>query len=325
MPPGVNSCSDRASGSRRESDAGAVVKPAALPEPLGAAAFSTASARAAGVPPQRLRRSDLIGLYRGVHSPAATLESAAAPTLLDRARAYSARMPDGHRFSHVTAAELNSLRMPENFTHEVLHVTATSGRAPESAGVTGHLSQRIVRLHPAPLRCSSAIDSWIECASLLSLDDLIVMGDGLVSRRNPLATLDELRAAVSSYGSGRGASRLRTALAWIRPGSDSAPETKLRLVVVRAGFAEPEVNGQIRNSSGALIAHGDLVLRAARVVLEYEGRQHAEDTRQFGIDIARLDDIMEERWRVIRVDRKLLNSRATLLGKIRRAVDRGTT
>jgi very-short-patch-repair endonuclease len=97
----------------------------------------------------------------------------------------------------------------------------------------------------------------------------------------------------------------------------------LRLVVVRAGFPEPEVNGRILNEYGAEIAHGDLVFRRFRLILEYDGGHHRDDDRQFDIDIDRLDALMEDEWRVIRVNKNLMARRATLLGKIRRGLARG--
>jgi len=72
-----------------------------------------------------------------------------------------------------------------------------------------------------------------------------------------------------------------------------------------------------------MVAHGDLVWPEFRVVLEYEGRQHAEDSRQFAIDIRRLDDIAALEYRVIRVDRQLFAARSDLLQRISGALVRG--
>ncbi len=163
--------------------------------------------------------------------------------------------------------------------------------------------------------------AWAQCASILDVDDLIVMGDGLVARKHPLATLEQLAGEVSGHAGARGIRKLEKAFLEIRGGTDSAMETVLRLVLVRAGFPEPEVNGEIRNEYGVVIAHGDLVYREQRVVIEYDGEVHWE-RKQYISDIARLDDIMEVGWRVIRVDSSLLARRATLLGKVRRALAR---
>jgi hypothetical protein len=176
---------------------------------------------------------------------------------------------------------------------------------------------------------SSAVDTWLSLASMLSLDDLVVMGDGLVSRVGPLTDLANLERAIAAVPGRRGQRQLIAAFRAIRPNTDSARETLLRLLIVRAGFPEPEVNGAITNSFGATIAHGDLVYRDYRdyrdyrTILEYDGGDHRSDERQFHIDIDRLDQLMEEDWRVIRVNKNLMYRRSTLFGKITVALQKG--
>jgi hypothetical protein len=160
-------------------------------------------------------------------------------------------------------------------------------------------------------------------ANALSVDDLVIMGDGLLRRIRPACTLHDLSLAVAQTRRQRGHLRLHEALALVRPETDSARETMLRLICTRAGFPEPELNGLILNAFGAPIAHGDLVYRKYQTILEYDGGHHREDERQFHIDIVRLDELMEENWRVIRVDKQLMARTATLLGKIETALERG--
>ena len=296
--------------------------PQPLPPVLPSAAFTVRDARAAGVSPERLRRTDLTRLYHGTRS---RIPDPSSPSFDERVAAYAAIMPEHHHLSHLTAAALNGLRMPETRAWEKsLHVTATSGRAPQTKGVTGHRTDRAVIVHEvgAGIRFSGAIDAWLESAAVLALDDVIRMGDGLLRRTRPLATLSELVDAVAAYDRRPGAGRLVRALVEMRAGTDSAREATLRLLITRAGLPEPEVNGEIRNSLGAVIARGDLVFRAQLLVMEYDGRHHDEDASQYAIDVGRLDDIMEERWRVIRVDKHLLARPAVLLGKVTRALHR---
>jgi hypothetical protein len=291
--------------------------PGPLPESLAPNGFTVEEARRHGVTRSRTRSSDLHAPFYGVRV------QGAAPDVLARATAYAAVMPPSQVFSHLTAARLHGLRMPQGPEEADLHVTALApARPPRGAGVIGHGAQRTPITVVHGLRVLSAIDTWCQLSAHLGLDDLVVMGDGLVARKNPLASMNRLRAAVSDY-SGRGCRKLREALELVRPGSDSARETMLRLVVLRAGFPDPEVNGPILNSFGAKIGHGDLVFRDYRLILEYEGRQHSDNARQFALDISRLDDIMEERWRVIRVDQALMARRATLLDKIDRGLRDG--
>ena len=288
--------------------------PSPLPPGLAGRVFTTAEARESRVTASRLRSSDLRHPFHGVHTLRAPV------SIVDLARAYAARMPQHEMFSHTTAASIHRLRMPDNFAELSLHVAAlASHRAPRSRGVEGHKSTDTPSTVDG-LRVASPIDTWVQCASILPLDDLIVMGDGLLKRHSPIATVDRLEGHVDSLRVVRGVKLLRLALREMRPRTDSPRETVLRLLIVRAGFPEPEVNGRIHNEYGALIAHGDLVFRRQKVVLEYDGGGHREK-RQYFRDIYRLDDIMEEQWRVIRVDNDLLSRPVTLFSKLRRALE----
>jgi hypothetical protein len=212
--------------------------------------------------------------------------------------------------------------MPEGYREHDLHVTAVApANAPRGRGIAGHqVNERptLQLIHGLPV--TDPITTWLDCAAVLGVDEHIEMADGLVCRKNPITTVDELQDAVARSPRRRGLRSLRTALMDVRAGTDSPRETQLRLMVVRAGFPEPEVNGEIRNARGEPIAHGDLVFREYRTIQEYDGRQHAEDPWQFGIDIRRLDDLMEENWRVIRVDKDLISHPAILFRKLTAAL-----
>ncbi|MEP6843718.1 MAG: hypothetical protein ABJA11_09355 [Pseudolysinimonas sp.] len=292
-------------------------RPVPLPESLPASGFTIAKARQQGVTRARTRSRDWEAPFYGIRVKAGTRD------LRGRAMAYAAGMPPSQFFSHTTAARLHGLRMPQGFHETELHVTSLApARAPRGAGVVGHQADRATVAMVGSLRVRSAVETWCQLSAQLDLDNLVVMGDGLVRRNSPLASMTQLRDAAFHH-SGRGCRKLRAALDAVRPGTDSARESMLRMIVLRAGFPEPEVNGVILNSYGAEIAHGDLVFRRYRTILEYEGRQHSQDVRQFAIDISRLDELMEEGWRVIRVDQALLARRATLIGKVDRALRDG--
>jgi hypothetical protein len=92
----------------------------------------------------------------------------------------------------------------------------------------------------------------------------------------------------------------------VRAGVDSPRETVLRLVIVRAGFPEPEVNGVILDGDGKKIATGDLVFREYKVLVEYDGEQHRLDQEQYNWDIDRLDAIREAGWLVVRINKSHL-------------------
>ena len=289
--------------------------PSPLPRSLTRRPFTTAEALALALPAARLRTADLSRPFHGVRA------HRAAVTLEELAQAYAARMPEHEMFTHTTAASIHGMRMPDHFAETLLHVAAAAPHPPpRSRGVVGHRYERqLGATMIGGLRTARPVDAWVQCASILALDDLIVMGDGLIRRHGAVTTMAELELHVGSLHGLRGIITMRLALAEMRSRTDSPKETTLRLLVTRAGFPEPEVNGEIRNEYGAVIAHGDLVFRAQKLVLEYDGGVHRQPRQHF-LDIYRLDEIMEEGWRVIRVDKYMVANPFTLFAKLRRAL-----
>jgi hypothetical protein len=293
--------------------------PSPLPATLANVPFSTTDAAGHGVSRGRTRARDLASPFRGIRIP-----SSATPTARVLAYSYAARMPPDQFFSSITAAQLLGLPLPFEFaTQTTLHVSAFDpARPPRMAGVVGHHAHpdNIRTVVREGLRMSSPVDTWCQLAEILSLDELICIGDCLVRRQKPLATIDGLRAAVAGSGGRRGARRLREALELVRAGVDSPKETELRLIIVRLGLPEPEVNAPILNRFGAFIAFGDLVYRTYRILVEYDGEQHFDDVRQYHRDIDPLDEVMDESWRVIRINKSHLRRPAVINYKIRTAL-----
>jgi len=276
------------------------MKPRDLPPSARATSFSTTAAQLAGVGRARLRRNDLCAPFHGVRHPSNT----PPVTLEERCRAYAQVMADGMLFSHTTAADLYGLPLPAS-ARGVIHVAAPRPRrAPRAEGIVGHritIAASQVRqtrglLIPEPAQV------FCQLGALLAHDDLVRAGDALVQRKEPLTTLDELRAAVLD-GQGRpGIRTLRQAIECVRPRTDSPMETTLRLAIVRAGLPEPEINYRIHLSAGR-DAYLDLAYPALRVAVEYDGDHHRTDDRQYHRDGDRLWTIESNGWRIIRVNR----------------------
>ncbi len=291
----------------------------ALPPSLLGRPFGLAEAIELGVGVGRLRGDDLSRPFRAVRMPHSTVATVDA-----LAHAYATRMPPHHFFSHWTAAELLGLRLPEGRVPGGLDVAVVQpNRAPRLPGVRGHQLLRGARtvVLPNGLRVSHPVEVWCQLAAELGHDDLVVLGDGLVRRQRPFATMDDLIEAIDAWGHRPGVAALRAAVADVRCRTDSARETMLRLIIVRAGLPEPVVNHEIVNRYGAVIGIGDLAYPEYRVLIEYDGGVHLHDERQFHRDVERLDDFMEEKWRVIRVNKALMHKRAVLIGKVRTALE----
>lgn len=206
---------------------------------------------------------------------------------------------------------------------------ATSVRTRRRTGtkVRGHLipADSVTVVDVGGLPVASVVDTWRQLCTTLTLDELIIMGDALVCRQRPPATMAELEDAVGRQAGRPGARLLREAFRHVRPCTDSPRETVLRLIILRAGLPEPEVNGEILGRFGEFLAWGDLLYRRYKVLTEYDGEGHREDEKQFHRDVDRLDALMEENWRVIRYNKSHLGPRKNEIeGRIRRAlIERG--
>ncbi|ASD23369.1 hypothetical protein B7495_15660 [Cryobacterium sp. LW097] len=292
-----------------------------IPTALRGRAFSHQEGLAEGVTRARMRGDDLATPYYGIRSPPLD------PTdPLAHVRAYLPHLSSEQFFSHSSAALIHGLPLPPRLARDPrVHVsTHIAGLRHGGRGVVGHHVQRdrvrVVVVSGVPV--TTPVDTWCQLSTLLALDTLIEVGDALVRRKRPLATMAELRAGVLRYTGQRGAKRLREAFESVRPRTDSAKETATRLMIVRAGLPEPEVNGEIFDRRGRKIATGDLVFRGYRVLVEYDGEQHRADEEQYHWDVDRLDAIMEAGWRVIRVNKSHLRmSPSPALRKITTALE----
>jgi hypothetical protein len=238
---------------------------------------------------------------------------------------YLPKMADVEFFSHRTAALLHDmwLRFDDSERLRLDVAVRPPARAPRDARVVGHhLVDRpgLVEVRGG-LRLSNPVETWCQLATVLAVPDLIAAGDSLLAKgRSVEGVLPALLAAVDD-GSRPCSGRLRDAIALVRAGVRSAQETKVRLLLIRSGLPEPEVNGIIESRPGVFEAECDLVYRGARVVIEYEGDHHRSDPKQWRKDIVRYERLQDLGWRVIRVTADDLRFRpAETVARIRAAL-----
>ncbi|MBT2504003.1 hypothetical protein [Curtobacterium sp. ISL-83] len=262
--------------------------PAPLPDPLGAIPFRVRGAVADGVSRERLRRRDLVTPVHGVRA------SACSDVTPVEALAVVLR-PD-QWFSHVTAARIWSAPLPARLRDDTtVHVSSSSEAAMRRNGVIGHRCRYPdVREHEGK-RVSSPARTWFECAGVLTVAELVAVGDHMVGRAG-LASVDDLAAAVRPGA--RGAQVARAALERVRVGSESAMESALRLAVVDAGFPEPQLNIDVHGSSGDFLGRVDMAWPEYRIALEYDGDHH-RDQATFRRDQRRGNGFVVNGWLVI--------------------------
>lgn len=296
------------------------MSPAELPPEFRDEPFLVAEARRAGLTRTRLGGRDLARPFRGLR-----VAGPAPASIPELCRAYVARMPPTHVFSHLTAASLHGMPLP-HWAHadRRLHVTVpASCRPPQMRGVVGHElreSQMDVQLQDG-LPVTSPLQTWFDLGPLLYRSDLVAAADFLCAGREPRHTPAELRAAAARLVGRRGCRRLREAASFARARVDSAKETEVRLLLVDAGLPEPVVNLELTDAFGRFVARVDLAWPDWRVCIEYEGDGHRTDRAQFRSDITRRERVEDLGWRVIRVtDDDLRNGGRELLRRVRAAL-----
>lgn len=242
--------------------------------------------------------------HRRLQAPFAGVRSPDVPESVEAlADSYLAKMPDEEFFSHVTAAVLHGMWLPTWAAERLeLHVAVLAGRrAPRDRRVRGHhLVDRpgLVQLRGG-IRLSSPIETWCQLATVVQLDDLVIAADGLLSVGSSIG-LPDLQAALQGRERPRRAV-LAHVLGFVRAGTRSPWETKLRLLLSSAGLPEPEINAVIRTENGSFVAECDLVYRRARVILEYEGDHHRTDLQTWRNDIHRYERLQDLGYRVVRL------------------------
>jgi hypothetical protein len=286
--------------------------PRPLPPLLSARPFHVHEAFAHDITPSRLRAADLEQPFPGVRV-AKTLPA----TLENWFRACSLALPDNAAFSHLTAAQLWHIPLPRRYEQTLpLHVTTPNEQRPlRLSQVSGHRGRSALATHSIRgLPVCSPVDTWLGLARWLTCDELVAAADYLIcdplaevaativpGHRRPLATQDQLAQAVADGSRMIGIRQLRAALPLIRPGVESPRETQLRLMMLRAGLPEPEINTAVFDSAGRLLGVLDLFLRAFRVGIEYEGAHH-RGPEQFAADLRRYERFTASGILVVRID-----------------------
>jgi hypothetical protein len=167
------------------------------------------------------------------------------------------------------------------------------------AGCTGHRgleSRRVLQRNG--LRVVSPEDTWCDLAATraLDLDELIVLGDAVVHHQRGIPTA-QLAEAISRRLGGRGRRIMAEALPQLRPRNNSPMETRARLLFLRGGLPEPELNVVITDrESGQWLSDSDFVWRQQRVVAEFDGDHHRTDRRQWQNDVARRENLQDDGW-----------------------------
>ncbi|MCW2561413.1 MAG: hypothetical protein JWP55_5377 [Mycobacterium sp.] len=115
----------------------------------------------------------------------------------------------------------------------------------------------------------------------------------------------------------RGVRRLRATAELCDGGAESPQESRVRLILVKAGLPTPETQIAFRDEYGHVFIRVDMGWRQWKVAVEYDGVQHWSDRKQRSWDIDRIAMLDDMGWAVVRVSAELLTRPEVVIERVR--------
>jgi hypothetical protein len=217
-----------------------------------------------------------------------------------RGQAIALLLPPGTAVSGASAAcllgaDVVSLDAPVEIT------APRTLRLPSRAGVVVRRSDLqapdIVVLDDG-IPITTPVRTAFDVARRCDVQEAIVAVDALL-RACGLPLADISAYANDGRASWHGARRIPAVLALAAPGAESPMETRLRLVLVRAGLPDAVLQHRVLDLRGRVVARLDLAYPGARLGVEYDGEHHLEPTA-VRRDLLRQNALRALGWSVLR-------------------------
>jgi hypothetical protein len=253
--------------------------------------FQRRTAIDAGVSAKALRGPGFRLVLPGTYVAATTIV-----TPLVRARAALLSYDGVAWASHASAARVYDLPIP---TIADEHVSVSrAGLRRRHRGVKAHVGRHAATRWVKGVRVTEPLMLFVEMAQVLTLVDLVVLGDAMV--RRGLFTPQELVAFCGRVDH-KAAAPARRGAAYVRRDVDSPMETRLRLLMVLAGLPEPQVNLIVRDERGEVVRKYDLSYPEVKVAVEFNGKVHVLVPGAWEKDLERRDAVDDSGWRLLPV------------------------
>ncbi|MFC5675950.1 hypothetical protein ACFPQ8_00990, partial [Aeromicrobium endophyticum] len=276
--------------------------PTPLPVHLLDRPFTTYEARAAGIGEKVLRGRRFTRLF-----PRVWVATAHVMTDLDWIAAAALAVPARAQLSHITRIQALGLAAgrlrPFHFTVAGdLHIALDD--------IFVHRTEVLPPLDDGGVTPASA---FVQVCSSARLIDAVKIGDWLLHYR--YMTTVELAELARRDAWRPGAAQVRRVLPLLDAASRSPKESETRMLLVLAGLPAPEVNVDLV-INGRWLGCVDLLYRLWMLVLEYEGRQHAESREQFARDIARYAGFRDEGVAYLQITNQMLSRPRAMVGRV---------
>ena len=273
--------------------------------------YSAASARAAGLTRGRLRGSAFLRL---AHDLVVRLDDAIDAR--ERLRLLAAVLPPDAAYSHLTAAHLLGAHVDApRRAHVALTPRRVLPQRPEFVVHARRLGPADVVEHEG-LRVTSGAQTFLDLAQVLPPAELVAVGDALLAAEH--LTAEALAERLDRAARVRGVVRARECGPMLSPKAMSRPESLIRYWLTVSDLPDPQPQVPVHDRWGRAVAHGDLGYAEWKVLLEYEGQQHAT-VEQFGSDIDRYSLMAADGWLTLRFAKRHLN-RGTVVDRTARTL-----
>jgi hypothetical protein len=169
------------------------------------------------------------------------------------------------------------------------------------------------------MRVTTAARTALDLACRYPVDEAVAAIDA--HARATRLKLAEVELLADRAAGRRGIKNARTALSLVDAGAESPQETRVRLLLIRAGFPRPQTQIPVFNEYGVLVAVLDLGWEDVKVAADYEGDHHRSRTR-FNKDIRRHEEVTELGWLDVRITS--YDTDAVIIRRVQAAWDRRT-
>ncbi|MBW3092939.1 hypothetical protein KIH79_08400 [Bifidobacterium sp. 82T10] len=165
---------------------------------------------------------------------------------------------------------------------------------------TGPIETRIIA---RKFECTTPVCTWAHFASVLSLEELIVLGDSMMRRDRRLkrAELVDFQRYIEQAGKFDGVRACRLALRAMKENTDSSMETRVRIVLMKYGLPVPDVNYELHIPNSSRSVFLDMAYPELRIAIEYDGNHHRFSSQQVLRDDKRREDIEAAGWTYVKV------------------------
>ena len=165
------------------------------------------------------------------------------------------------------------------------------------------------------MRATTPARTAFDVGRMLPQNRAVPIMDALMKATN-VKPADVLMVADARPGC-RGVQRLRAAVELADQGAESPQESRVRLLLVKAGLPKPETQIEFRDRYGAVYIRVDMGWRQWKVAVEYDGVQHWTDRRQRSWDIDRIAMLEAMGWVVVRVSAEMLSRPHVIVERVK--------